>query len=358
MNNIFNIDKEITEDLVRLSFFTDIGKSIAASRSIKETLNQVMNHIGMIFTPYNWSLLLVNRKTGNLKFVIVVGEAADTLTGVELQKGKGITGWIADNALPIIIEDVKKDQRFDNSLDKMSGFETKSIIGVPLKTNGKVFGVIELINKLDGSQFTAHDLKILTTIADFAAIAIEKAYYLSSLRKMVNVDPLTGVYNRRFLFFYLDKELKRKKREGAELSLLFIDIDGFKKINDSYGHVEGDKVLISVSKILLSSVRDSDMVFRFGGDEFFVLLPHSGRDDACKIIDRINEQMDKLNSGSDIKVTLAIGCSEAEGETAEEVLSKVDSEMYNKKQFKQEENITDLAEHIEEVFLEDEKRER
>ena len=356
LNNIFNLEEGITEDLVRLSFFTETGKAIASCSSLKETLNQVMEHIGQIFSPCNWSLLLVNRKTGNLKFEIVVGEAASTLTGVEVEKGKGITGWIAGKGVPIIIEDVTKDHRFDDSFDRLSGFVTKSIIGVPLKSNGKVFGVIELVNKLDGSNFTALDLKVLTTIADFAAIAVEKAYYLSTLKRMVNIDPLTNVFNRRFLYFYMDKELKRNRRDRTYLSLLFIDIDDFKKINDNCGHVAGDKILLAVARILTGCVRESDMVFRFGGDEFIVLLPRTLVEDAKKLERRILEKVEEFNRTSDIKVSLTIGCRQANGEDLEDVICMVDKDMYLRKQLKQESSVTDLAEHIvEEVSMEDEK---
>ncbi len=343
-SRVFSLDN--TEELVKLSFFNNIGRSIASSRTLKETLSQVMDHIGRIFAPYNWSLLLRNHKTGDLKFLIVVGEAAEVLEGKIVKRGKGIVGWIAENGQPIIIEDVKKDKRFDESFDIMSGFKTESIIGVPLKSNGKVFGVIELVNKLDGSPFSALDLKLLTTIADFAAIAVEKVYYLSTLKKMINIDPLTGVFNRRFLQFYLQKELQRNKRDNTVISLLFVDIDDFKKINDTFGHLAGDEILKSVTTVINESIRTADLLFRFGGDEFLVLLPKTEKTDAEAIKKRINEKIS--NAGFEIPFTVTIGCFEARDESMEEVLSRVDEDMYINKKVNKENNIIDLPKHLEE----------
>jgi diguanylate cyclase (GGDEF)-like protein len=319
-----------TEELVQLSFFNNIGKSIASSNNLKETIDQVMEHVGNIFAPYNWSLLLRNHNTGDLKFYSVVGEASESLSGQIVKKGQGIVGWIAENGQPIIIEDVTKDKRFDSSFDSMSGFQTKSIIGVPLKSGGKVFGVIELINKLDGTLFTALDLKLLTTIADFAAIAVEKVYYLSRLKKMINIDPLTGIYNRRFLQFYLQKELQRNKRDNTVLSILFIDIDEFKKINDTHGHLTGDDVLKEVASVVNDSIRSSDLLFRFGGDEFIVLLPKTEISSGEMIKKRIISSMEKKEMKVPYSVT--IGIFEAADEPLQVVLSRVDEDMYlNKK---------------------------
>ena len=342
--NYNNITQSDTEELVKLSFFNNIGKSIASSVTLRETINHVMEHIGDIFAPYNWSLLLRNHATGDLTFYSVTGQASDYLTGKAVKKGQGIVGWIAENGRPLIIEDVKKDKRFDGSFDKMSGFKTESIIGVPLKSNGKVFGVIELVNKLDHSLFTALDLKLLTTIADFAAIAIEKVYYLARLKKMVNIDPLTGVYNRRFLQFYLQKELQRNKRDNTVLSLLFIDIDNFKKLNDTYGHLEGDEIIKEAVSSISASIRSSDILFRFGGDEFLVLLPKTCSSSAEKLKARIIRTIKK--KGSRIKYSVTIGCFEAGYEPVDDVLSKVDEDMYKNKRNSKINNGIDLPLHI------------
>ena len=224
-------------EYVQLSFFAEIGKAIASASTINETLKVVMGQIGDIFAPLNWSLLLRNPKTGELTFNVVIGSGVDKLQGVVIPKGRGIAGWIAENGQAIIIKDVANDKRFDSSMDQRVGFKTESIIGVPLKTRNRVFGVIELINKLDGKAFSPLELKTLITIADFTAIAIEKAYYYQALKKIALIDPLTGTNNRRNMIHFLEREIDRCHRMNTILSVLMMDIDKFKEINDNYGHV-------------------------------------------------------------------------------------------------------------------------
>ena len=177
-------DGDNIDDLVKLSFFADIGKSILEATTIEQTLRVVMERIGAIFAPLNWSLFLRDARTGALRFAVVTGSGADQLRGKSIPRGKGVAGWIAENGQSVIIEDVSRDARFDPSMDQITGFTTRSIIGVPLRTRKGVFGVIELVNKLDGRAFTPLELMVLTTIADFAAIAVEKAYYFRALRRI------------------------------------------------------------------------------------------------------------------------------------------------------------------------------
>lgn len=335
-----------TEELIRLSFFSETAKAIVSCRSVNETLTEVMRQIGTIFTPFNWSLMLRDSRTGDLKFSIAEGRVSADLKGRIVKKGRGIAGWIAENKMPLIIEDVDSDDRFDSSFDEHSGFKTKSIIGAPLISNGKVYGVIELINKLEGDAFTPLDLKLLTTITDFAAIAIEKAYYQAGIKRLVNIDPLTKVYNRRYFQFYLTKEIERTRRSEDKLTLLFIDIDDFKDINDTYGHVAGDKVLLLTAGVLKESTRSSDLVFRYGGDEFIILLPSTGSDKAHLLKERIFSRMDNDTELARFNTSLSIGVHEADGEDYEQLLNFVDQKMYMEKLYNKESGIEDLPENI------------
>ena len=339
-----------TEELVRLSFFSDIAKAIASCRTVNETLNEIMRQIGQVFTPRNWSLMLRNSSSGDLKFRIVEGQASKTLLGKTIPKGTGIAGWIAENKMPLIIEDVKNDPRFEVSFDDESGFKTESIIGAPLISHGKVYGVIELINKLEGTQFTSLDLKLLTTITDFAAIAIEKAYYASGIKKLVNIDPLTEVYNRRYFQFYLTKELERIKRTDKNLSLLFIDLDDFKKINDNFGHVTGDRVLKQTAKILKRAARSSDLIFRYGGDEFIVLLPDTASESAERLKNRILESHNQEKNSECPDFKFSIGIHEAGDENFEDLLQNVDKEMYMQKFMKKENETEDITSAVDSDF--------
>jgi diguanylate cyclase (GGDEF)-like protein len=342
-------------DLVKLSFFTDIGVAITSARTMREMLDRVMEKIGTIFVPLNWSLLLRNSKTGELTFKIAVGERADKLIGVKIPKGIGIVGWIAEKGKSIIIEDVTGDERFIGNVDKITGFKTKSIIGVPLRVNGKVFGVIELINKLNGESFSSYELKLLQTIADFTAVALEKFYYVKAMKKIASMDGLTEVFNRRSFDRVLIKEIERCKRYNHPLSVLMLDIDYFKQINDKYGHPEGDNVLKRTAEILRGNIRLADSVYRYGGDEFVILMPDTSIEDAEIVRKRIIKDREILNEQEDIiHVSYSIGLHSAGPDGVDDILSKSDIDLYRQKDVKKDDNFENMNAHVEE-FLDEEE---
>jgi diguanylate cyclase (GGDEF)-like protein len=261
------------DDLIKLSFFTDVAKAIVAETTVRGVLNRLMEQVGECFSPLNWSVLLLDRRTDQLEFRIAVGKAADALVGVRIPAFEGLAGWVVRNGSELIVEDVATDARFSERIDNMTGFKTESIIAVPLKSGNRVFGVIELVNKLNGGQFSALEMKALATMADFAAIAIEKAVLMRQIKRLAMTDALTGVLNRRGLARALDRERARMKRYGGSMAFILADVDNFKQINDQRGHAAGDMVLKTLAEALVGSCRESDVVARFGGDEFLIAMP-------------------------------------------------------------------------------------
>lgn len=345
------------DDLVKLSFFVDIGKAIVQAKTIDETLYEIMNHIGEIFTPLNWSILLKNSKTGDLTFAMVVGKKANKLRGLRLPKGEGIAGWIAETGQPLIVEDVNEDKRFSPRVDDFTHFKTKSIIGVPLKSNDRVFGVIELINKLDGRPFTPFDLKILTTIADFAAIAIEKSYYARALKRLATIDSLTGAHNRGAFERQYSKEMEMCKRYEMPLSLLMLDIDEFKKINDTFGHQAGDRVLKNLVDLVGECIRKVDAIYRYGGDEFVVLMPNTTREQAVEVRNRIQERLEYQNTlKPEIPYNVSIGLHSVEDCNESEILELLDMDLYREKDRKLHQNLDSIEENIEDMLQEERRK--
>lgn len=343
-----------TEDLVNLSFFVDIGTAISRSKSIEDTLNEVMIKIGEIFTPLNWSLLLVNPRTKDLTFTVVIGKNSAVLMGKTLPRGEGLAGWVAETGQSVIVEDVTKDERFSPRVDRYTGFKTESIIGVPLKTSTSVFGVIELINKMNGKSFTPFELKILTTIADFAAIAIEKAYYYRALKKMAIQDPLTGVNNRGRFERILERELDKCERYSHPMSLLMVDVDDFKSINDTYGHAVGDAVLKSLAAVLQRSVRKVDCVCRYGGDEFVIVMPNTSRQMAEGARRRILSNIEYENSlGHEVPYMVSVGLHSMEGGERSGLMDLLDTDLYRQKGRKAPVNYESVLENLEEMLQEE-----
>ncbi len=319
------------DDLIRLSVFSAIGTSIVAERSIRGVLDRVMEHVGSFFGPLNWSLLLVDSAKGELVFARVVGRSAEALTGQRVAIGQGVAGWVAQRGVSAIIENPSEDSRWSDRLDHMTGFETESIIAVPLRSGDKVFGVIELLNRLDGARFSAYDMRVLSTIADFAAIAVEKAYYLAEARRVSERDPLTGALNRRGLDRAIDRETARRARYGGDLSVVLADIDSFKAVNDNFGHATGDEVLRAVARALGGAMRGADCLARYGGDEFLVLMPATGPEEAEIARARIEEVLKKAGEAHVPPFSVSLGVHSSGDDDFGELFRESDKDLYRRK---------------------------
>jgi len=150
-----------------------------------------------------------------------------------------------------------------------------------------VLGVIELVNKKVGEEFTEEDLEILKHLSDYIAIAIDNARNFEKIQELTIKDDLTCLYNTRFFHEMLEREIKRSMRKRRELSLIFMDLDHFKEVNDTHGHICGSKLLKEVANVIMASVRNIDIPIRYGGDEFVIILPETNKECAKGVAERI-----------------------------------------------------------------------
>lgn len=319
------------DDLIKLSVFQAIGTSIVSENTIRGVLDRVMEHVGAFFGPLNWSVLLVDAEADELVFSVVVGKGAEALLGQRLPLEEGIAGWVARFGKPAIIEKAEADPRFSDRIDKLTGFKTESVIAVPLRAGGKVFGLIELLNRLDGTPFSAYDMRVLSTIANFAALAIEKAYYIAEAKRLAEIDPLTGVLNRRGLDKVIEREAARLKRYPGNLSVVVGDVDGFKRINDNYGHAAGDEVLKAAAAALSATVRSADSVARFGGDEFVVVMPETGPEEAEIARARLKSALDRTGAKGPVPFTVTLGVHSSSEADFGELFRESDRDLYRRK---------------------------
>jgi len=337
------------------NIFCKIGQIITSSLNPNEVFRRMMKVIGDFFSPRNWSLLLMETSTGRLKFEIAMGIDANTLKDVYIEKGEGIAGWVCEHGKPLVVEDVSKDPRFSSRVDDLLGFKTRSVVCVPLLNgSNRVVGVIELINKIlppktalsdsadgedltnDSGIFTEMDMEILASIGVFSGIAAENAFLHQKVKELAMIDPLTGVYNRHFFNEMFEREEERIRRYNQTVCVLMMDVDGLKYINDTYGHLAGDKVLKTIADILKSAIRESDILARFGGDEFILLMPHATGIHGNELARRIRTLITKWNANS-IKTAprlgLSIGVHAAGPDNLDNLLFNADQELYRYKSF-------------------------
>jgi len=247
--------------------------------------------VSELLKPRNWSLLLKDQATGDLYFQAAVGAGSENLKALRIKPGEGIAGWVAAHNLPLLVPDVAKDARFASRFDEASRFHTSSILCVPLTFKGITLGVIELVNGEGDGAFSEEDLRILNTVAEFSAIAIENARNFHKAQELTILDDHTGLYNSRHMKRQLESEVVRATRFGHPVSLIFFDLDHFKQVNDSHGHQAGSRVLFEVGRLLLKTLRSTDVPVRYGGDEFVILMPETSKDQAIAAARRIGAEI-------------------------------------------------------------------
>ena len=277
---------ERNRQIQELNIFHDVAKALTSSLNLDSILQTIMEKMAEYFRPDTWSLLMVDDTKDELYFAIAVGEAADTLKSLRLKVGEGIAGWVARHGKSLVVPDVHTDPRFAKRIDEMTKWQTRSIICVPLRARHRVLGVIQLINS-PVETFSETEMFFLHALCDYAAIAIENARAVEKIQELTITDDCTGLYNARHLYKTLEAEVYRSARFGYEFSVLFIDLDHFKKVNDTYGHLSGSKLLTEVGFKLKSQLRLIDYAFRYGGDEFVILLPQTSKESALVVARRI-----------------------------------------------------------------------
>jgi diguanylate cyclase (GGDEF)-like protein len=271
-----------------ISVFHELGKALTSSLQLDQVLRTIMEKINEVLRPDTWSLLLMDTEKQELYFEIATGEGADALKDVRIKLGQGIAGWVAQTGEVVVVPDTRKDSRFFSQVDEKTKTQTQSIVAVPVRFRDQCLGVIELINCVGDAGFSSRELALLEALADYAAIAIENARHVQRIHELTITDDCTTLYNARHLNFMLDTEIYRSHRYSYEFSLIFIDLDHFKMVNDTHGHLMGSKLLGEIGTMIKNNCRLIDFAFRYGGDEFVLLLPQTSKDNACRVARRLH----------------------------------------------------------------------
>jgi diguanylate cyclase (GGDEF)-like protein len=315
-----------------LTIFHDVAKALTSSLDLDSILQTIMDKMAEYFRPDNWSLLMLDEERDELYFAIAVGPAAESLKNVRLKVGEGIAGWVAKNGEQVVVPDVYTDVRFAKRIDEMTKWETRSIICVPLRSKHRVLGVIQLIN-VNMEGFSDHEF-FLQSLCDFAAIAIENANSVKKIQDLTITDDCTGLYNARHLLKTLETEVYRSARFNYEFTVLFIDLDHFKRVNDTHGHLIGSKLLAEIGYLIKAQLRLIDYAFRYGGDEFVVLLPQTGKESSLVVARRLLENMREScfckeeNLNLNVLASIGLATYPHDAKTPHDVIRQADEMMY------------------------------
>ncbi|MDI6738784.1 MAG: diguanylate cyclase [Candidatus Edwardsbacteria bacterium] len=325
---------DIQQRVRELSAFNAIAKTLNSTLRFREVMDAVMDKVKELIKAEAWSILMLDEKTNELVFEVAAGEQGEQVRKMRIPVGQGVAGWVAQARQPVIVSDTASDQRFFRGVDEKTGFRTKSILAAPLVSRGRLIGVVEIINKVGDVPFDDKDLSLLLTFTDHAAIAIENARLYERARKLSVTDDLTGLYNSRYCDQFLKQALEQGAKEDRPVSLLFIDLDHMKDVDDTYGHLLGGETLKEVADRIGGLVRPPGMASRYGGDEYVIVLPGKDAQEALALAEKIRTVIASepflKNHSLFCALTASIGIASfpGHGQTTDELLSKADKAMY------------------------------
>ncbi|MEW6665925.1 MAG: sensor domain-containing diguanylate cyclase [Thermodesulfobacteriota bacterium] len=286
----------------------ELGKALTSELSSERLFSRILQKVSELLPAENWSLLLADESTGELRFELSVDLDHETVKDVRLAPGQGIAGRVALEQRPLVVEDVRNCDFFFGEVDRLSGQQTRSVICVPLIFGGKTLGVIEVVNPRVSQD---HALPLLSIIADYAAIAVENMRRYREIQNLAVHDDLTGLYNTRFLYKKLAELIAESGQTGEPFSLIFMDIDNFKAVVDTYGHLLGSQTLQEVASTIRSCLTEPAFAVAYGGDEFVVVLKGFGREAARLKAEEIGSRLKNARYlaqvGHGVSLTASLG---------------------------------------------------
>ncbi len=249
---------------------------------------------------------------GELVFVACFGEKSEQLLGQRIPASRGVVGKSYVTGEPVIILDTQSEGSFFSGFDRQMQYQTKSLICVPIRLGNSTCGVLELINRRGDHDFTTSELALLEIFAGYISTSLQNTLDAERYRELAKRDDLTGLYNDRFFHQRLSEDVDRSDAENRHLTLIFLDLDHFKNVNDRHGHLAGSQTLREVGLILAATVSaENATVARYGGDEFVIIVPDctlaSGLEIAEQIRRRIAGAFYRLDMGTETGVMLAPG---------------------------------------------------
>jgi diguanylate cyclase (GGDEF)-like protein len=320
--------------LADLLVFHQLARSLTSSFDLDTILRTILEQMERMVEAELWALLMLDEASKDLYYAIAAGQEPEALRGLRVKPGEGVAGWVLQHGETLIVPEAVDDPRVAQSGAASAG-SVRSVIALPLRGRKGTQGVIEIFNpRAEMSDYTIAFLHILT---DHAAIAIENARDVARIQQLTINDDTTGLFNVRHLYDVLGRELKRSKKFKLPLSLAFLDLDRFKLVNDAHGHLIGSELLAHTGRRLQELSRQQDLCFRYGGDEFVILMPETDAKAALELAKTLNcalmETEFHMKEGLELRVSASIGLASypEDGVAVHAVIGTADTRMYEVK---------------------------
>lgn len=317
-----------------------VAQNLIEGSSLDQTLQTVVDGVATAIPATGVSLITMNPRAKNIIHFVRGGEGRDRIVAATFDElWDGLAGYVMREHEAIISPGTRPDEREGpQARARREATGAGAVMVAPLMYAGKAFGVLTALNRVGEAEFVRHDLILLEAMANQAAIAIENARLFDEVQRLAVTDDLTGLRNRRGFFEVARREVERSERTGRPLSALMLDIDGFKRVNDTYGHAIGDEVLRHLAERCRHAVRDIDIVGRYGGEEFAIVLPETDLKTAKEIAERVrssigDEPFDTEVGPLPIRVSVGLALlGDGPGQSVEKLLDEADTAMYLAKQ--------------------------
>lgn len=327
------VDNKIRKRLLILSAVSRLHHNIGASLDIEEVGKKIVNILKEITDCYTCAILLIEEK--DIRVLAEIGFLT-SLANVRFTRETPAIKRIIETKEYLFSNDLHNDPLLSSCIP--TGCQAQSILCVPICIGEEVRGIIHL-DSLEQNAFDEDDLNLAQLLAKEVSMVLERSLLYEEIKALTLRDTLTQTYNRRKMDEDLDSEIARSKRYTRPLSLLMIDIDWFKNYNDYHGHQKGDDVLKKIASILVHNLRSIDRVYRYGGEEFIVLLPEVDKEGAMACAERLRRRVEQepfekeADSQPGGKLTISIGVASfpLDADTKEKLIEAADSALYRAK---------------------------
>jgi len=321
----------IGQTTAEMAALYDVAHSLAEQESVEGVVRVVLDR-ALSLVPAD-SVVLYMQQSGQADLLAAgaVGKYHDKLRGMTIQVGEGVAGWVASHQKPLVNVSAALDvaRRFD----PQETIELSAATAVPL-LHGQETQAVLAVYTTGYSVLSAHHLEVLNILAEHAAGAIQNLRRVERNQELAFTDSITGVANSRFLVRHLERLTHPDQAGESVFSIVMLDLDRFKEVNDQLGHMRGDDLLRVVAERLMSVARPTDVVCRYAGDEFVLLLPEAGREQAERVAERVREAIDAIPPlDDDLRITASIGVASAPEDASDgrSVIHVADMRMYEDK---------------------------
>jgi diguanylate cyclase (GGDEF)-like protein len=330
-----------SRQLDHLRVFHEVARALTANLELEPLLRAILSQMEEYFGPEQWSLLMLDEEANELYYALHAGIDADNIGDLRIRMGEGISGYVALTGNPLVVPDVTSDPDWSTFARQHPELHLQSIACLPLRHGGRTLGVLQLHNsKLD--LLPESSISFLRVLCDYAAIALANARYVKLVQHLTITDDCTGLFNSRYLYTMLENEIAAENDPRVipikpHFSLLFLDLDHFKSVNDTHGHLVGSRLLAEVANVIKRTLGPAHAGFRYGGDEFVALLrgldKPAATELAKKVRDAIRGTTYLTGEGLALRLTASFGLATypQDGDTLHSIIRSADTMMYHAK---------------------------